>query len=111
MKKLLFGIVLALSGCLTYNEPPVGREQDRFMFFEIFLSDGTIPASEDNFGRHGVVTYNHCSEREARYLFKQDFPDLEILAIYGHFAIPNHGEQEFQVHLLTADEVEEARNR
>ena len=119
MKKLLVGIVLALSGCLTYNAPPDGREQDRFRFVEVFWPLGVNPAQArpvtPNGGVNWVscVAYYDCSEREARYLFAQDYPGVEIAAIFGHFIKPNVGEtpNEFKARLLTADEVEEVRNR
>ena len=105
MKKLLFGIVLVLSGCLTYNEPPPDREPDRYWFVEIHYKV---------VGLHETLLLNihgqgdGLSVREAEHIFRDMMgPEAKIVFIGGQFAY----QDTFKAHRLTADEVEEARSR
>ena len=78
MKKLL--VALTLSGCLTPNIPPVGREvrRARVCFaYEVPALD-VIDITGETRPFRGWVVYEDLSPREARYLFKRDHPGAEI---------------------------------
>ena len=77
MRKLLCCMLLVIGGCVSFNVPPASREIPKHMYVSVgyvFTDRGAGPLIM--FG-----TYNNVSEREARYLFKQEFPDETIVIV------------------------------
>ena len=79
-RHLVLFLVLNITGCYTHNYPPVSREESlrRIAIFyeipEIIVTDYL----GDTYPFKNWTVYEHVSYREAKFLFKRDYPNAVI---------------------------------